>query len=84
MVNEIMSIYSMLWVDWAWFPANQTWHSLDRVYPDGPFYPQSYDLLLVIPIAFFLIGVRFLVERYILLNLTCFISIINRKFYFLN
>jgi hypothetical protein len=53
----------MLWVDWAWFPANQTWHSLDRVYPDGPFYPQSYDLLLVIPIAFLLIIVRLIVER---------------------
>lgn len=61
-----IAIHTMLdtiWTDSFWFPSNITWNDLESEPADGRYHPRAKDLLISIPIAFILIGVRFVVER---------------------
>jgi len=53
------------WNKTFWLPANRTWADLKRSdAPGAPFYPDLYDLYVVLPIAFALFLARLLWERY--------------------
>ena len=57
-----------VWMDSFWFPSNVTWRDLESEPADGRYYPRAIDLLISVPIAFILIGVRYVVERYVFPN----------------
>ena len=59
-----------VWMDSFWFPSNVTWRDLESEPADGRYHPRAIDLLISVPIAFVLIGVRYVVERYVYPNFT--------------
>jgi len=58
-------IYSWLkeyfWSEYFWLPPTATWADLQR--NQTAFYPDASDMLIPIPMAFFLLVVRLLWER---------------------
>ena len=61
----IKSINDLVFSNSFWFPANRTWDDFQMV-PDGAYFPQLIDLLVPFPLAFALIIIRYIVEKYVL------------------
>jgi len=63
------------WNKTFWLPENRTWADLQRNNtPGSPFYPDLYDIYVVLPLAFALFLARLVWERYTSLSSSSSIS----------
>ena len=60
-------LQAWFWNDDYWLPENVTWSDLES--SEQAMYVKSTDLWYPIPAAFILIGLRYILERYIILSL---------------
>jgi len=64
LVDAYDAFRAWFWNKTFWLPENRTWADLKRSdEPGSPFYPDLYDLVVILPIAVGLFLVRLLWER---------------------
>ena len=72
------SLYDAFWDERFWFPSNRShgWHSLVNTPGSATYYPQLRDLNWALILGFVLIGVRYLLDVYVMFFLQFYLAYI--------
>lgn len=64
MTGVLQRIYDGFWSENVWLPPNVTWKDISPGYNDQIYYTNSTHLYLPIPLAFIMLGLRYVFEKY--------------------